>query len=320
MKAIRVHEFGGPQVMRVDEVPEPAPSATQVRVAVKAAGVNPVETYIRAGAYARKPALPYTPGSDAAGIVDAVGSDVKHVKVGDRVYTGGAVSGTYAEKALCDAASVYPLPERVSFGQGAGISVPYGTAYRALMRIAKAQPHETVLVHGGSGGVGTAATQIGRAAGLHVIATAGTDRGRTLVREQGAHAALDHHAADFNDRVLDATGGKGPDIILEMLANVNLDRDLKIIGMRGRIVVIGNRGAIEINPRDAMGKDATIHGMTLFNVGPEEMTLIHAALHAGFENGSLRPVVGQEFKLAEAAKAHDAVMQAGAFGKIVLVP
>jgi len=320
MKAIRVREFGAPAVLKIENVPDPTPGPGQVVIAIKAAGVNPVDTYIRAGTYARKPPLPYTPGSDAGGVVESVGPDVTRFKPGDRVYISGTLTGSYAEKALSDASRVHPLPERTSFTQAAGIYVPYATAYQSLIHIAKGTAAETVLVHGASGGVGSASVQIARARGMTVIGTAGSERGRTLVKEQGAHHVLDHHAADFTDHVARITNGKGPDVILEMLANVNLAKDLQMIGARGRIVVIGNRGTIEINPRDAMAKDASVHGMLLFNATEEDLRRIHAALYAGFENGSLHPVVGTEFKLEDAPKAHETCMQAGAFGKIVLIP
>jgi NADPH2:quinone reductase len=320
MKAIRVHEFGGPGVLRLETVSDPVAGAGQVVVSVKAGGVNPVDTYMRAGTYARKPPLPYTPGTDAGGLIESVGAGVTNVKPGDRVYTSGTLTGSYAEKALCDASRVHPLPERVSFAQAAGVYVPYATAYQSLVVLAKGQPGETLLVHGASGGVGSAGVQIGRAIGMTVIGTAGSDRGRQLVWEQGAHHVLDHHASDFADQIAKLTNGKGLDVILEMLANVNLSKDMQIIGMRGRIVVIGNRGTIEINPRDGMMKDATVQGMLLFNATAEELARIHAALYAGMDNGSLHPVVGREFRLEDAPKAHETVMAAGAFGKIVLIP
>jgi NADPH:quinone reductase len=320
MKAIRVQEFGAPGVLRIEEVADPKAGPGQVVLAVKAAGVNPVDTYIRAGTYARKPALPYTPGSDAGGVVESVGPGVTNVKAGDRVYASGTLSGAYAEKALCDALHIHPIPDRISFAQAAGIYVPYATAYQALVHLANGRACDTVLVHGASGGVGNASVQIARAIGMTVIGTAGSDRGRQLVRDQGAHHVLDHHASDFTDQVSKATNGKGPNVILEMLANVNLAKDLQMIAMRGRIVVIGNRGTIEVNPRDAMAKDATVQGMLLFNATDEDLRRIHAALYAGFENGSLHPVVGHEFKLADAPRAHETVMAPGAAGKIVLLP
>src|SRR2546429_4365094 len=146
MKAIRVHEFGGPEVLRVEEVPTPEPGPGEVLVRMHAIGVNPVETYIRAGTYAYKPALPYAPGDDGAGVVEQVGPDVNQFKPGDRVYTAGSLSGTYAEFALCRAEQVHPLPANVSFAQGAAMGTPYATAYRGLFQRAKAKPGETLLV------------------------------------------------------------------------------------------------------------------------------------------------------------------------------
>lgn len=320
MKAIRVHEFGGPEVLKLEDVPELKPAANEVLVRIHAAGVNPVDTYIRTGTYARKPSLPYTPGADGAGVVEAAGVQVTKVKPGDRVYLIGSSSGTYSERALATEAQLHPLPAEVSFAQGAAVGVPYGTAYRALFQRAHARAGETVFIHGASGGVGVAAVQLARAAGLRVIGTAGTERGRELVLREGAHAVLDHRAADYLEQVKDLTGGRGADVILEMLANVNLAKDLGILALRGRVVVIGNRGSIEINPRDAMARDAAILGMTLFNVSPDDMASIHARLVAGLENRTLRPVIGKEMPLSESARAHREVMEPGAYGKIVLVP
>ena len=319
MQSIRVHQFGGPDVMKLEGVPDPKPGAGQVVVAVRAAGVNPVDTYVRSGIYGPKD-FPYTPGSDGAGVIESVGPGVKRVKPGDRVYLAGSVTGTYAEKAVCAEAHVQPLPENVSFQQGAAVYVPYATAYRALFHRARAEAGETVLVHGASGGVGVAATQIAASRGVTVIGTAGTDRGRRLVLEQGARHVLDHTAPDYLQRLMDLTGGQGVDVILEMLANVNLARDLTALAKGGRVVVVGNRGSIEINPREAMRRDASILGMTLFNASDRELVGTHAALVAGLANGTLRPVVGREFPLADAPAAHAAVMAPGSYGKIVLMP
>jgi NADPH:quinone reductase len=200
------------------------------------------------------------------------------------------------------------------------MNVPYATAYHALFNRGHGRAGETVLVHGASGGVGIAGVQLARAAGMTVIGTAGTDRGRRLVVAEGAHHALDHTATGYLDELLKLTGGRGVDVVLEMLANVNLQKDLGIIAMGGRIVVIGNRGTIEINPRGAMGKDASITGLSLFNSSPAELAAIMAALTAGLANGTLRPVVGRELPLAQAAAAHKAVLEPGAYGKIVLAP
>jgi NADPH2:quinone reductase len=319
MKAIRVHEFGPPEVMRIEDLPNPSASAGQVVIRVEAAGINPVDAYVRSGNYARKPTLPYTPGSDAAGVVESVGSGVM-VTVGTRVYTSGSISGVYAQKALCQESDVRVLPEDVSFSQGAAVNVPYATAYRALFQRAHASAGESVLVHGASGGVGVAAVQIARAGGMRVIGTAGSPNGMELVRQQGAHEVLDHKAADHMDRALAITGGRGLDIILEMLANVNLGKDLQILAPGGRVVVIGSRGPVQIDPRDTMSRDAAILGMLLFLTPERDLKAIHSALFAGLANGTLRPVVGKEFALAEAPKAHTELLGSSAYGKIVLIP
>ncbi len=320
MKAIRVREFGGPEMLRIEDVPDLRPGPGQILLRIRAAGVNPVDTYIRAGTYARKPALPYTPGTDSAGVVEAVGDGVTRVKAGDRVYTAGTLTGSYAEQALCEQLQAHPLPPKVSFAQGAAMHVPYATAYRALFQIARAAPGETLLVHGASGGVGIAAVQLARAAGLQVIGTAGTEKGHALVRSEGAHHVLDHRAPDYLQKVSSLTSSRGVDVILEMLANVNLGKDLPLLAMGGRVVVIGSRGAVEINPRDTMGRDAAILGMSLWNTPEREMARIHTALVAGLENGTLRPIIGQELPLVEAPRAHQKVMESGAYGKIVLLP
>jgi len=320
MKAIRVHEFGGPEVMKLEEVPELSAGPGQVVVSVKAAGVNPVDTYICSGAYAVKPPLPYTPGMDAAGTVEAVGEGVEGVEVGERVYVAGTLRGAYAQQTLCEATQVHRLPARVSFAQGAGVNVPYATAYRALYHRAQGQPGETVLVHGASGGVGIAAVQMARAGGFNVIGTAGTEKGQKLVLEQGAHHVVDHRQAGYAEEIMALTKGRGVDVVLEMLANVNLAKDLTLLALRGRVVVIGNRGSIEINPRATMQRDLSILGLTLLNAGKAELASIHAALVAGLEGGTLNPVVGREMPLAEAPLAHRAVMEPGAYGKIVLIP
>lgn len=321
MKAIRVHRFGGPEVLSLEEVPNPTPGADEVVVRVKAAGVNPYDTYMRAGNYgARNPSLPYTPGSDAAGIVEAVGPGVTDPKVGDRVYSSRTLSGAYAELVLCTRAQVHPLPENVSFAQGAGIYVPYATAYRSLFQLARARPGETVLIHGASGGVGVAALQFARAAGLRVICTAGSDNGVALVQREGAHVVVNRRGAGYQQMILDATKGQGVDLLLEMLANVNLGHDLKLLASRGRVVVIGSRGDVQITPRDIMSREATVMGVFLWGVSPSDAAEIFAALDAGMRSGVLRPVVGLELPLASAPDAHRRVIESAAHGKIVLIP
>lgn len=320
MKAIMVHQFGGPEVLKYDDVPTPQPAAGQVLVRVHAAGVNPYDTYMRGGTYAIKPPLPYTPGSDAAGEIESVGQGVTKFRCGDRVYTAKTVTGAYAEYALALESQVHRLPEKISYTQGAGVWVPYGTAYHALYQCAIARAGESVLIHGASGGVGTAAVQVARALGMTVLGTAGTDKGLDLVRREGAHHVFNHSQSGYLEKIMGATGGRGVDVVLEMLANVNLGHDLKLLTTHGRVIVIGSRGDVTITPRDLMARRTSVRAFTLWGISEAEDREIHAGLFAGLDNGTFRPVVGKELPLRDAARAHQQVLEPGAFGKIVLVP
>ena len=324
MQAILAREFGGPEVLKLEDVPDPVAKAGQVRVRIRAIGVNPYETYMRAGAYAIKPDLPYIPGADAAGVVDQLGDGVAAWNVGDRVYISGTAIhkayGAYAQLTVCNEDQLHRLPDRISFSQGAGLFVPYVTAWRALFGRANTRAGDVVMIHGASGGVGSAATQFAVSIGAIVIGTAGSDDGLDLVRRQGATFAFNHKNPSYLDEIAKATNGRGPDVILEMLANVNLDHDLTLIAPGGRIVVIGNRGRVEIDPRKIMTKDVSVFGMALWGVPADEIRRAHEAIVAGLESGALSPVVGTEMPLRDAAKAHVQVMEPGARGKIVLIP
>lgn len=320
MRAIRVTTFGDPAVMQVEDVPPLTAQEGQVVVEVKAAGVNPVDAYMRSGQYMISVELPYTPGIDAAGVVKAVGRQARRFRPGDRVYVTASLSGTYAQDALCTEEQIFPLPQSLTFEQGAAIGVPYGTAYRGLFTKARALAGETVLIHGASGGVGLAALQLAKSAGITVIATAGTARGLELLTKEGADHAIDHSQAGYLSRITDITQGRGVDIILEMLANVNLGEDLKIAGRNGRIVVIGCRGPVMINPRDTMSRDLVILGLSMMNLSLDEKRKVYVSLEEGFKTGKLVPVVGRQFPLAAAPAAHEAVLGRGAYGKIVLIP
>ena len=321
MKAIRVHEFGAPEVLRLEEVPDPQPGPGQVVVQVHAAGVNPLDTLLRAGIpigdYALD--LPYTPGNDAAGVIAAVGEGVNRVAVGDRVYAQ-PLSGAYAELTLCNESQVYPLPQHISYSQGSAVNIPYRTAYYALFYLAKAVPGEVVLVQGASGTVGTAAVQLARAAGLKVIGTAGSEKGQRFVTEQGAQHTLDYHVPDYLNQAVDLTNGHGVDVILEMVADVNLAKDLDILALGGRVVVIGTHGKAEIDPVSLIGRGTSIVGLNLLAIPAQTTSSIHAALVAGLENGTLRPVIGQEMALADAPLAHRAIETSGSPGRIALIP
>ena len=324
MKAIRAHAFGGPEVLQFDEVDDPVAGPGEVVIDVRAAGVNPADTYMRNGTYAIVPELPYTPGGDAGGVVSAVGAGVEGLSVGDRVFVGTALSmdltGCYAEKVKRPAAQVMHLPEGVSFAQAAAFGVSYPTAHYALFERGGARAGETVFIHGASGSVGTSAIQLAKRAGLTVVGSAGTAQGLDLVRAEGADLAVDHTKDGYLEEVRSFTGGRGPALILEMLANVNLAADLDLVARFGRIVVIGNRGEITINPRVTMMKELDVRGIALWNATAEQVAPMMADILAGVAEGTLRPITGREFPLADAAAAHVAVLEPGAQGKIVLVP
>lgn len=319
MKAIRVHQFGDPDVLKLQEIPAPRPGAGQILVRVEAAGVNPVETYIRAGKYGPRQ-FPFTPGDDCAGTVETIGGDVKGFKIGDRVYTDRSVSGTYAQLALFEPQFVHPLPQEMSFVQGAGVGIPCGTAYRGLFQRGRAKAGETVLIHGGSGAVGTAAIQLARAAGMTVIASASSREGKNHVLEQGAHHAVDHAITENRKEVDALTGGKGLDLIIELASHKNLASDLTAVARHGRIVVIGSRGKIEIDPRDAMIREAEIFGLALPSADAAEHREIFSGVTAALFSGVLRPVIGLELTLEQAGEAHRQVIEGEHLGKIVLLP
>jgi NADPH2:quinone reductase len=321
MQAIRVHAFGAPEVLALEDVFDPVPGRGEILVRVGAAGVNPVDTYVRAGAYSELPALPYIPGSDAGGVIEALGpDDGGRCEIGQPVYTTGSLSGTYAQLVVCRAEQVRPLPEGLSAAQGAALGVPYATAYRALFQRGRAVAGETLLVHGASGGVGIAAVQFALATGLTVIGTAGSRPGRELVAAQGVAQVLDHNDPGHLDEVVELTGGRGADLIVELLANVNLGVDLPALAMGGRVVIVGSRGRVEVDPRDLMNREAEVHGMRMPNATLGELAEAHVAIAAGLVDGSLRPVVGRELPLAEAPRAHREIIEGRAVGKVVLVP
>lgn len=317
MRAIRVHRFGGPEVLSLESLPDPVASHAQVVVRVHAIGVNPVDTYIREGTYGPRE-FPFTPGYDASGVIESVGAGVTDWKPGDRVVLYRPAAGTYAERVLSEATALFRLPASATFEQGASLGVPYLTAHVALFGRGRAQRGETVLVHGATGGVGVAAVQLAARAGLRVLGTGGTERGRELVRQQGVERVFDHTKPGCIDEIRSATGGKGPDLIIEMLANVNLENDLALLHTRGRVVIVGSRGTIQITPRHTMRGNLDVLGMSLHNCTPAEIASAFAEIAAGVEEHTVRPIVGTTLPLDQAARAHEQIMAPGAFGKIVL--
>ena len=324
MRAVRVHQFGGPEVLSLDDVDDPVPGPNEVLIRIRAAGVNPADTYVRSGEYRLTPDLPFIPGGDAGGEVEAVGDGVTNVSVGDRVCVGTALGfgffGCYAEKVVRKEEHVLKIPDNVSFAQAATLGVSYPTAHYSLFRRGGATAGETVFIHGASGSVGTSAIQLAKRAGLRVIGSAGSPAGLDLIRREGADFAVNHAQPDYLEDVKKATDGAGPQLILEMLANQNLAANMDIAAQYGRIVVIGNRGEITINPRVAMTKELDIRGIQLWNAGKDVIDAIMSDVLAGVSDGTLNPVVGRELPLDQAAAAHAAVLEAGNGGKLVLVP
>uniref|UniRef100_A0A914WT24 Enoyl reductase (ER) domain-containing protein n=1 Tax=Plectus sambesii TaxID=2011161 RepID=A0A914WT24_9BILA len=320
MRAIVVQKFGGPEVLQLDsDYPKPTLADNKVLLRVRCIGVNPVETYIRAGTYARLPQLPYIPGNDGAGTVEAVGSGVTAFKPGDRVFwTRPDNSGSYAEYCTSNESSIWSLPDSLTFEQGAALGVPYFTAYRALFAKCKAKPGDRVLIHGASGAVGLAAVQLAAARGVHVYGTAGTTEGMKLVQNSGAIEVFNHRSPDYVQQVQASNPG-GFNGIVEMLANVNLAQDLEWLAPTGIACVVGCRGSIEINPRLMMGKESSVVGCALNSANEADWKEMGAAITAGIAKGHLKPIVSKVFPLADAASAHKEVIEStGAMGKVVL--
>ncbi len=319
MKAIRVKEFGGPEVLLYVEVEIPTPQDYELLIKVEAVGVNPVDTYIRAGIYPVLPSLPYTPGKDVAGTIAEIGKHVKGWQVGDRVYSSGTLSGGYAEFTICAPHQVFSLPDNTSFSEGAAVGVPGATAWRGLFIRGEGQAGEKVLIHGASGSVGLAAVQLAKAAGLEVYGTASTEEGLSALEQYGVKRAYNHKDSSYVEQIKEDVPG-GFNLILEMLANVNLEADLDLLTAKGRVVIIGSRGKIEIDPRATMGKETEIRGLALFNCSPEEMQKTQAALFAALESGVFKPKISREIVMQSAPESHELVMKSGNCGKILLKP
>lgn len=325
MRAIQVNKFGGPQVLQECHVPIPKVTSGKVLVRVKAAGVNPVDTYIREGTYPMSFQLPYTPGKDGAGLVEEVGQGDTPLKKGDRVFfcnnDGSNVHGSYAQYSLLNATDVWPLPEKISFQQGACLGVPYLTAYRALVLKAKVTADKFVLVHGASGAVGTAAVQIAKHFKAKVAGTAGTPAGMDVVKQAGADLVVCHRDKDYLKSIMKWTNDRGVDIILEMLANVNLPEDFNTIGQNGLILVIGSRGEVKVNPRCLMGKESAVMGIALMTATPEEWQAMAENVARGAEEGWIEPVMDRVYPLGGAKAAHhDLINSKGAKGNVTLDP
>lgn len=321
MKGILVSEFGSSDVLTYTQLEEVAVGDKEVKISLRSIGINPVETYIRQGTYSLLPELPYTPGKDGAGIIEEVGKEVSNFKIDDRVFVsvnGNNRRGTYAEEIICSTDFIYPLPDNLNFEEGAALGTTGMTAVHALHQKGKIKPGEFVLIHGATGGVGNIAVQLAKLHGAIVIATAGSSNGMAMLKKLDVDFVLNHRDENYLSVIEKITNHHGIDVIIEMLANVNLGKDLEVMALNGRVVIVGNRGEVTINPRLMMSKDVQVMGFISANMTEKERKENSYQLVAALKSG-VKPVIEQSFSLKEADKAQDFVMsERQALGKIVM--
>uniref|UniRef100_A0A915C452 Enoyl reductase (ER) domain-containing protein n=1 Tax=Parascaris univalens TaxID=6257 RepID=A0A915C452_PARUN len=317
-RAAVVRTFGDPERIQVENqaiLPQ-LTSPNQALIRVKCAGVNPVDAYIRSGHYSVLPHLPYTPGREGSGIVEQVGEKVKDFKIGDRVWFTDPLIGSCADYSIAD--KFYKLNDETSFAEGATLGIKYMTAYRALFLKAHARAGQTVLIHGASGGVGLAACQLAFASSLKVIGTASTVDGRQLVKENGAEFVVDHSKGEYWEELKEAYPS-GFDVILEMLANANLEHDFELVANNGCIIVIGSRGTVEVNPRLLMVKEACVRGALLAKSSANEYDFMSAHIGRLLMENAIRPVISKRFPLRQLSAAHRYIIHhIGSHGSVVI--
>lgn len=323
MKAIRYHEHGGADVLTMDDVPEPTPGPGEVTVRVHAAGVNPIDTYVREGNVSPEGGLPHIGGADVAGVVEEVGEGVDAFEPGDRVFATGLglfEPGTYAEYVAVPEEKLAPLPESVSFEEGAAAAMAFATAWRGLVTRGELSVGDVCLVQGGSGGVGHAGVQIARHAGATVVATAREGDPAEMVRELGADAVVDYRAEDLPAEIREATGGDPVDVVLEPHAASNLVDDLDVLVRGGRIALIGEDDEIRIPPGASMtGKiaDADLRFMSIMASTNDQGPILRSVAPL-LGDGTFEARVAKTYPLSEAAAAQRDVLSGGTLGKIVL--
>jgi len=324
VRALRVHELGEPgAVLRLEEIPEPEPRPGGVRVVVAAGALNFPDVLICRGGYQVKPPLPFTPGAEVAGTVTALGAGVDPALLGRRVIAVPDFGpGGFTEVTLARASQVFPIPDSLPDVEAAALHVTYQTGQLALHRRAGIEPGETLLVHAGAGGVGSAAIQLGLAAGARVIATAGGPEKVAILRELGAEIAIDYRSEDFVEIVKDATGGEGADVIFDPVGGDTFDRSRKCIAFEGRILVIGfTSGRIPDAPANhALVKNYSVVGVHwgLYNSkDPARVHAIHDELVDLHARGAIRPQVSEVIGLAEVPAALERLATRGTTGKVV---
>jgi putative PIG3 family NAD(P)H quinone oxidoreductase len=324
MRAIVIREPGGPEVLEMREVPKPEPSRGEVRVRVRATAVNRADLLQRMGAYPAPPGSPADiPGLEIAGEVDAIGADVTELAHGDRVM-GIVGGGGYAEYVVAHARTLARIPEGMAFADAAAIPEAFLTAWDAMVAQGRLSSGEIVLVHAAGSGVGTAGVQIARAIGARPIGTMRTPQKLGRARELGLQEGIVVEGAKFADEVLARTGGRGVDVVLELVGGAYVAQDLLCLAQRGRIVVVGTMGGgkVDVDLQLLMRKRAEMRGTMLRSRPLEEKILAGQALQRHlvplFESQALRPVVDRVLPLARAADAHRLMQNNDAFGKLVL--
>jgi NADPH2:quinone reductase len=324
MKAIRVHKFDLSVPMQEEEVDDFAPEPGELLIKAGAMGINPVDVAIRAAKhpYAKMVTPPYIPGAEASGEVVALGEGVEGFSVGQRVY-GRAVGGAYAELVRLPANTTAELPDAYSFEEGAGITVPFYTAWNALVIKAEASAGEVVLVQGGAGGVGSAAIQIAKRMGCRVITTVSSKEKADFCKSLGADETINYREEDFAERCMAFTGGRGVDVVVELAACDNFDKDLDAICIDGRVIVIGTgtgKGpTAEFRVPSVMTKDARVLGLAVVNLFPKMPELIRRFIPI-LREGGLKVHIDQSFPMESANKAHELVLSGKFLGKVVLTP
>lgn len=322
MKAMRAAQFGGPENLRLEDAPEPELRDGHVRIRVRATGINPADLVRMSGRYPQRLPLPYIPGTDVAGEVEAIAADINHVTVGDRVFGRSINGGGYAEKACLPGPETIPLPNTLSFAEGAAIPVPFYTAYVAVHHKAQLKVGETVLISAGGGGVGVAAVQLAKVLGARVITTVGSADKAAKIQALGADLVINYKTHDFAAEAQRLTDGKGVEVILENVATDNLAKDFSALAQHGRIVLIGSGTAKAPEAAFMVGmalfKDAAIYGMALGNSATHIPAMVQT-LGPLFASGRLKAVVHQIYPLAQAQHALRDLVAGKVFGKLVLV-
>jgi NADPH2:quinone reductase len=324
MRAMLMRSLGEPSQLELVELPDPTPASGQVSIAVEAIGCNFADILICRGAYQFKPELPFSPGSEVAGRVLAVGAGVTALAAGQPV-VARVGHGGYATHVVVEARRVHALPEAMSFADACALGVAYQTAYLALVDRARIAAGETLLVHAAAGGVGLAAVQIGRALGARVIAGAGSDEKLALCLRHGAHEVVNTRASGWDERVRELTGGRGAEVIYESVGGEVFERSLKCIAWAGRLLVIGfSSGEIpSLKLNRVLLKHIAVIGLNLGGYeqhAPDASREASRRLFALYEQGSVRPVIHAAYPLADAARALAELGERKTVGKVILAP